>query len=312
MNGRDENRHSRRAFLKLFAALAGGCWIRPGGLHAAGDPLIRKNIPTTGEPVPVIGMGTSRTFDALGDSGMMDRLGGVLETFFTLGGTLIDSSPMYGSAEKVIGILLNGVKRPDALFAASKVWTDGEESGKQQIEHSRRLWGINHFDLMQIHNLRDWRIQLETLKQMKSRGGIRYLGITTSHGRSHAELVSILKQHPFDFVQLSYNIENREVERVLLPLALEKGIAVIVNRPFARGGLFGKTRNRPLPEWAREIGCSSWGQFFLKYAVSHPAVTCAIPATSKVHHMIDNMGAGYGVLPDNAMRARMEAYFAAL
>lgn len=305
-------RSDRRGFLKIVAAAAGGCWLWPAGLSAAAGPLIKKTIPSTGEMVPVIGMGTSRTFDAVGDREMMANLGLVLEAFFQHGGTLIDSSPMYGSSEQVIGILLKSVTRPDSLFAATKVWTQGEENGKQQIERSRQLWGIDRFDLMQIHNLRDWRIHLETLKGMKAQGRIRYLGITTSHGRSHTELESILQQHPFDFVQLSYNIENREAERALLPLALEKGIAVIVNRPFARGSLFGKTKGKPLPAWAQQIGCNSWGQFFLKYAVSHPAVTCVIPATSKTHHMIDNMGAGYGVLPDSTMRSRMEAEFSAL
>ena len=302
----------RRSFLKIVAAVAGGCWLWPGSLNAAAAQLIEKTIPSTGEMIPVIGMGTSRTFDALGDQQMMASLGAVLEAFFQHGGRFIDSSPMYGSSEQVIGILLKSLTRPDSLFAATKVWTYGEESGKKQMERSRQLWGVDHFDLMQIHNLRDWRIQLETLKEMKAQGRIRYLGITTSHGRSHSELESLLERHPVDFVQLSYNIENRVAERALLPLALEKGIAVIVNRPFARGSLFRKTKGKPLPAWAQEIGCSSWGQFFLKYAVSHPAVICAIPATSKTHHMVDNMGAGYGVLPDSAMRERMAAHFSAL
>lgn len=311
MNG-EAYKRDRRGFMKFVAAMAGGCWLWPGGMASAAGSLVTKNIPSTGEPVPVIGMGTSRTFDAAGDPAMMANLGAVLEAFFLYGGRLIDSSPMYGSSEQAIGILLNSVKRPDSLFAATKVWTDGKESGRQQMEYSRQLWGLDRFDLMQIHNLRDWQVHLETLKEMKSQGRIRYLGITTSHGRSHAELASVLKRHPIDFVQLSYNIEDREAERVLLPLALEKGIAVIVNRPFARGSLFRKAGDMPLPEWAQEIGCSSWGQFFLKYAVSHPAVTCAIPATAKTHHMVDNMGAGYGMLPDSQMRSRMEAHFSAL
>ena len=302
----------RRGFLKFAAAMAGGCWLWSGGMARAGGSPITKTIPSSGESLPVIGMGTSRTFDAVGNPAMMANLGAVLEAFFQHGGRLIDSSPMYGSAEQAIGILLHGIKQPDALFAATKVWTDGRESGRQQMEYSRQLWGLERFDLMQIHNLRDWRIHLETLNEMKSQGRIRYLGITTSHGRSHAELASVLERHPFDFVQLSYNIEEREAERVLLPLALEKGIAVIVNRPFARGSLFRKSGDKPLPEWAQAIGCSSWGQFFLKYAISHPAVTCAIPATAKTHHMVDNMGAGYGVLPNDEMRSRMATYYSSL
>jgi diketogulonate reductase-like aldo/keto reductase len=212
----------------------------------------------------------------------------------------------------VLGELLQTVSSRNGLFAATKVWTDGRDSGIRQMEQSRRLWDIEWFDLIQIHNLRDWKVHYQTLQAMKAAGRIRYIGITTSHGRDHEELLSVLKNHPFDFVQFSYNIGNREVERALLPLAAERGIAVIINRPFARGSLFGATRGRPLPDWAADIDCASWGQFFLKYVVSHPAVTCAIPATSKVQHMLDNMGAGFGRLPDPATRRRMETYFKAL
>ena len=243
---------------------------------------------------------------------MIARLAEVLGVFFAQGGTFIDSSPMYGSSEQVLGQLLQTATPGSDLFAATKVWIDGRESGVDQMERSRRLWGIERFDLMQIHNLRDWRVHYETLKEMKAQGRIRYIGITTSHGRDHAELRSVLEQHPFDFVQFSYNIDNHEVERVLLPLAAERDIAVIVNRPFARGSLFRRTRGQSLPDWASEFDCTSWGQFFLKYAVSHPAVTCAIPATSKVHHMTDNMGAGFGRLPDAQMRKRMQTHFEAL
>jgi len=279
---------------------------------AAGATPISKAIPSTGERLPVIGMGTSRTFDAAHDPALLADLGAVLRAFFDHGGSLIDSSPMYGTSEQVIGQLYNDIGRPPALFAATKVWTDGRESGISQMERSRQLWGIGRFDLMQIHNLRDWRVHYETLEAMQAEGRIRYIGITTSHGRDHEELQSLLQRYRFDFVQFSYNIGNRDVERVLLPLAAERGIAVIVNRPFARGGLFTKTRGQALPDWAADFDCTSWGQFFLKYAVSHPAVTCAIPATSKVRHMIDNMGAGVGRLPDMATRQRMQAYFDAL
>jgi len=311
MNG-EALRVDRRGFLKFAAALAGNCWLWPGGLNASTSRSIKKAVPSTGEMIPVIGMGTSRTFDAVNEPERLKALALVLEAFFQHGGTVIDSSPIYGSSEQVIGMLLQRVKRPDSLFAATKVWTDGRVSGERQMERSLQLWGVERFDLMQIHNLRDWQVHLETLKEMKAQGRIRYLGITTSHGRSHTELESVLDRQPFDFVQLTYNIENREAERVLLPLALERGIGVIVNRPFARGALFNKTRDKPLPVWASQIGCRSWGQFLLKYAVSHPAVSCAIPATSKTRHMLDNMGAGYGVLPDSKMRERMQGYLAAL
>jgi diketogulonate reductase-like aldo/keto reductase len=311
MNNRFD-RKDRRHFLRLMAGVAGGTLLYPGITFAEGRTNIRKAIPSRNEQIPVIGMGTSRTFNAAGDQGVITRLGEVLETFFGNGGTVIDSSPMYGSSEQVLGELLQTVSSRNGLFAATKVWTDGRESGIRQMEQSRRLWGIERFDLIQIHNLRDWKVHYQTLQAMKAEGRIRYIGITTSHGRDHEELLSVLKKHPFDFVQFSYNIGNREVERALLPLAADRGIAVIVNRPFARGSLFGATRGRPLPDWAADIDCSSWGQFFLKYVVSHPAVTCAIPATSKVHHMLDNMGAGFGRLPDPAMRRRMETYFEAL
>lgn len=302
----------RRGFLKLIAGLGAGCYLHPGYIFAQGRTPIRKAIRSGGEQIPVIGMGTSRTFNAAGDQAMITNLAAVMQTFFAQGGTLIDSSPMYGSSEQVLGQLLQTVTPTGGLFAATKVWTDGRESGINQMEQSRRLWSIDRFDLIQIHNLRDWKVHYETLKDMKSEGRIRYIGITTSHGRDHSELQSILKKHPFDFVQFSYNIGNREVERALLPLAADRGIAVIVNRPFARGSLFSATRGRPLPEWATEIDCASWGQFFLKYVVSHPAVTCAIPATSKVHHMEDNMAAGFGRLPDAPMRKQMEDYFSML
>lgn len=308
MNTQDK-RINRRTFLELTAGLAGSCLLNPVNALSTEQALIKKAIPSTGELIPVIGMGTSRTFDAAGDQKMMSNLGEVLTAFFHHGGTVIDSSPMYGSSEQVIGTLLKSVTQPESLFAATKVWTDGREYGKEQMENSRKLWGVDHFNLMQIHNLRDWEVHLETLNEMKADGRLRYSGITTSHGRDHDDLRSIIARHSFDFVQLSYNIDNREVERELLPMAIERGIAVIVNRPFARGSLFRKTRGKLLPDWAADFDCTSWGQFFLKYAVSHPAVTCAIPATSKAHHMVDNMGAGIGRLPDEAMRKKMETYF---
>jgi diketogulonate reductase-like aldo/keto reductase len=292
----------------MIAGLAGSCWLPTRHLQAVEKIPIKKAIPASKEQLPVIGMGTSRTFDESGSSETIATLGQVLEAFFMMGGTLIDSSPMYGSAEYVLGALLKQLQ-PSALFAATKVWTDGKAHGMTQMELSRKLWGIERFDLMQIHNLRDWRIHLETLKSMKAEGKIRYIGITTSHGRDHDELYQVLSNNPFDFVQLSYNIRDREVEKRLLPLAMDRGIAVIANRPFARGSLFKLVKENPLPTWVDEFDCNSWGQFFLKYTVSHPAITCAIPATSKVHHMLDNMGAAFGKMPDSAMRIEMEKTF---
>ena len=225
---------------------------------------------------------------------------------------MIDSSPMYGSAEQVLGVLLPRVKGNKYLFAATKVWTEGRQQGIEQMEQSRQLWGVDQFDLMQIHNLVDWRTHLDTLQRMKADGQLRYVGITTSHGRFHGELQDILQQQDFDFVQLTYNIDNLDVEEPLLSIAQDKGIAVIVNRPFQRGSLFRKVRGTPLPAWAADFDCHSWAQFFLKFTVSHPAVTCAIPATSKVKHMRDNMQACYGRLPDPGQRQRMLDYFRSL
>ncbi|MES9992618.1 MAG: aldo/keto reductase [Candidatus Thiodiazotropha sp.] len=303
-----DNPIGRRALLKMIVGLGASCWLSPGLLRAVERTPIKKNIPNSNEALPAIGMGTSRTFDSAGNKQKIAALEKVLQQFFKMGGSLIDSSPMYGSAEQVVGTLLKQVDT-DSLFTATKVWTDGKANGATQMELSRKLWGIERFDLMQIHNLRDWKAHLETLKSMKAEGKIRYMGITTSHGRDHDELYQVLANHPFDFVQLSYNIDNRKVEERLLPLAMDRGIAVIANRPFARGDLFRAVKEKPMPDWVDEFDCNSWAQFFLKYIVSHPAVTCAIPATSKVHHMLDNMSAGFGRLPESGMRKEMEKTF---
>jgi diketogulonate reductase-like aldo/keto reductase len=315
MNAND-HRISRRTFVGSLTAALAAAWLVPPGL-LAGDKAairkiaIRKLIPATGETLPVIGLGTSQTFD-IGGEANLSGLVEVLRTFFAEGGELVDSSPMYGEAERVIGELLNRVGNRDKLFAATKVWTNGEQAGIRQMEDSLKKWGISRFDLMQIHNLRDWQTHLKTLRVWKAEGKIRYIGITTSHGRNHRELAEILAGESLDFVQFSYNIEDRDVEERLLPLAADRGVAVLINRPFQRGELFSRVKDKTLPDWAAEFDCASWGQFFLKFIVSHPAVTCVIPATSRVHHLRDNMAAGLGRLPDTAMRKRMVNYFATL
>lgn len=296
---------TRRRFLHALG-LAAAAPLVPGPARAAETKPVEKRIPSSGEAIPVIGLGTSRTFDAEAGAAR-EALVPVLQAFFDRGGTLIDSSPMYGDAEETVGELLRKT-RYRGLFAATKVWTDGKQDGVVQMERSRRLWGVPRLDLVQIHNLRDWRVHVETLKAWKAEGRIRYLGITTSDGRSHDELERALRSEPFDFVQLSYNLEDREVERRLLPLAADRGIAVLANLPFQRGRLFGKVGGKPLPPWAKELDVASWAQFFLKFVVSHPAVTCAIPATSRSRHLEDNMAAAYGRMPDAAMRARMVRY----
>ncbi len=310
MNEQINNR--RRSLIKALLALGFSGPALSGLLQAATQKKILKTIPSSGEQLPVMGVGTSRTFDALHDAELMQQLRQVMQSFFDHGGSLVDSSPMYGTAEAVTGKLLEQVQGKQALFAATKVWVDGRQAGIDQMERSRQLWGIKRFDLMQIHNLRDWKVHLKTLKAMKAEGKIRYLGITTSHGRDHDELETLLKNHPFDFVQFSYNIANREVENRLLPIAMDRGIATIINRPYQRGNLFRQVKGKPLPNWASDIDVTSWGQFFLKFVLSHPGVTCAIPATSKVKHMVDNMAAQFGRLPDEKMRREMIGYFSSL
>ena len=305
-------RTDRRRFLQASASLTAAAISWPALLSAKDLALIKKAIPKSGEQLPVIGMGTSRTFDIGNDPQQLARLAEVLQIFFDQGGAVIDSSPMYGNAEQVTGDLLKTIKNKQALFAATKVWTWGKQEGIAQMQRSSKRMGVNVFDLMQIHNLRDWEVQLETLKAWKAEGKVRYIGITTSHGRFHDELEVILDNEPFDFVQFSYNIVNRTVEERLLPIARERRIATLINRPFARGDLFRIVKGKALPAWANEMDVKSWGQFFLKFVVSHPDVTCAIPATSKPHHMLDNMGAGFGRLPDAAMRQRMIRYIESL
>lgn len=296
---------NRRRFLYCLSSLTVAATLAPA---VAGAPITRA-IPSSGERLPAIGMGSWITFDVGNDRAARATRVEVLRTFFDRGGALIDSSPMYGSSEAVIGHCLERLDNDSRLFSATKVWTPGEWLGINQMETSRALWGVPRFDLMQVHNLLDRETHLATLKDWKAEGRIRYLGVTTSHGRRHAELERIMRTEPLDFVQFTYNIRDRAAEQRLLPLAAERGIAVIVNRPFRRGALFSTVRGKPLPEWAAEIDCANWAQFLLKFIISHPAVSCAIPATSRVDHMRENMGALYGRLPDAALRRRMIEHF---
>jgi diketogulonate reductase-like aldo/keto reductase len=296
---------TRRRFLQATALASTLTPFANSCLAAAESGPVKKIIPSSAEKLSVIGLGTSRTFNVSSDAAVQSPLLDVMRAFFDQGGQLIDSSPMYGSAEAVTGALLQAVDNKASLFTATKVWTYGKSEGIEQMERSMQRLGAERIDLMQIHNLRDWQVQLETLQEWKQQGHIRYIGITTSHGRYHNELETILQKQPLDFVQFSYNIANRDAEQRLLPIARERGIATLINRPYQRGSLFRKVKGRPLPDWAGEIDCASWGQFFLKFIASHPDVTCIIPATSKLKHMVDNMAAGYGRLPDAAMRKRM-------
>jgi len=300
---------SRRAFLKATGVFAASALLPAMPATGATTP-IRRAIPSSGEQLPVVGLGTSRTLNVARDEAV--RLTDVVKAFFGKGGAVIDSSPMYGSAEEALGVILSRIPNHPPLFAATKVWTDGKEAGIEQMEASRRLWGVKRFDLIQIHNLRDWQVHITTLKDWKTSGRVRYIGITTSHGRRHDDLIAALEKERFDFAQFTYNIIDREAEKRLLPLASERGIATLINRPFQRADLFAKVKGKSLPEWAAEFDCQSWGQFFLKWVISHPNVTCVIPATAKVKHMEDNMGAGFGRLPDQAMRGRMVRHIESL
>ena len=300
---------SRRSFVKHLWTAPVAVSIMPGILSAMTNKVVKRIIPAGGEEISIMGMGTSRTFT---HAAPLEQLGEVMQVFFDHGGQMIDSSPMYGPAEGIVGELLKTTQNSAGLFAATKVWTDGREAGIHQMNESMHLMGVETMDLMQIHNLRDWKIHLKTLRDWKEQGRIRYLGITTSHGRFHEELETIMKTEPLDFIQLSYNIANRTTDARLLPLALDKGIATIINRPYQRGDLFGKVRGKPLPDWAGEIDCASWGQFFLKFIAGNPAVTCIIPATTKVRHVLDNMAGGKGRVPDAGLRKRMVKYLEAL
>jgi diketogulonate reductase-like aldo/keto reductase len=300
-------KRSRREFLKALAALCASALV-PASWASSREQLISKPIPSSGEAMPVIGLGSSRTFNVGDDIAARNTCAEVIRHFLDAGGRMIDSSPMYGSSQPVIGYALDRLGRSNEVFSADKVWIRAASEGRRQMEDSRRYWGVAGFDLMQVHNLVSWQEHLETLYEMKEAGDIRYVGITTSHGRRHKEFEDVMKTRELDFVQFSYNLIDREAERHLLPLAAERGIAVIVNRPFQRGDLIDRLEAYRLPGWANEIGCTNWPQFLLKFIVSHPAVTCAIPATSQVEHVKENMGAGYGALPDAGMRARMIAY----
>lgn len=302
---------TRRQLLKHSASLA-ALTALPASALADAAAVIRRPIPSSGETIPVIGMGTSRTFDAGADPETVARLRHVMRIFFAGGGSVIDSSPMYGEAEARVGDVLRTLSPRPEVFSATKVWIEGREAGIEQMQLSAQRMAVEHFDLIAVHNLVDWKTQLATLKQWREEGKVRYIGITTSHGRFHSELLDIMRREPLDFVQFTYNIGNLTAEDELLPLAADRGIATMINRPYQRGSLFQRTSGHALPEVATDLGCKSWGQFFLKYIIGHPAVTSLIPATSKPHHMEDNMAANVGAVPDADQRAEMLRAFRAL
>lgn len=304
------NKHRR---LVLKSALASGLLGLGLPTRAVSDtPLITRAIPSSGEALPAIGLGSWITFDVGYDLDERNARAELMRQFFAAGGKMIDSSPMYGSAQEVIGYCLQKLNMHEQVFSTDKVWTFDGGEGQHQIARSQKRWGVPRFDLLQVHNILSWEDHLPTLQEMKTSGKVRYVGITTSHGRRHREFEKIMQSQSLDFIQLTYNMRDREAENRLLPLAKELGIAVIINRPFQRGSLIDWAKKHPLPGWANDIDCSNWAQFLLKFIISHPAVTCAIPATSRVDHLMENMGAASGRLPDAAMRQKMLAYVESL
>jgi diketogulonate reductase-like aldo/keto reductase len=299
---------SRRTLLSSLVAAGAASVLRPLTAVAQSRAVLTRPIPSTGERLPLVGLGSWITFNVGDDTVARDSCARVLGAFFHDGGRLIDSSPMYGSSQEVIGYGLDKLRRPPKLFSADKVWISSGGRGPAQIEESRRHWGVPRFDLLQVHNLMSWEEHLPTLFAMKAAGRLRYVGITTSEGRRHADIERVMRSQPIDFVQVTYNVLDREVEDRILPLARERNIGVIANRPFRQGSLIRAVERHPLPGWAREIDCANWAQLLLKFIVSHPAVTCAIPATSRVDHVRQNVGAAYGRLPDEAMRRRIVAH----
>ena len=296
---------SRRDLLRRLFLLS-GMLCTPALVMA--ESLLTRTIPRTGESLPVVGLGTWQTFDVPEQKSAREPLKLVLRRFAQGGGSVIDSSPMYGNSESVVGDLATELGILKQLFLATKVWTRGREAGIQQMEQSFQRLRTHRVDLMQVHNLLDWRTHLPTLRRWKEEKRIRYIGVTHYTASAYVELAGVLEQHDVDFVQLNYSIAEREAEQRLLPLAVDRQIAVLVNRPFAEGVLFRRTRGKSLPPWAKQIGCATWSQFFLKFIISHPAVTCAIPATSKLDHLLENMQAGVGPLPDRELRERMARY----
>ncbi|WP_291981534.1 aldo/keto reductase [Luteitalea sp.] len=298
---------SRAAFLRLLPAALGAAGIVPVATAQRASPMLTRRLPSSGQELPVIGLGTWRGFDVGADPAARARLTEVLRALFDAGGRVIDSSPMYGSSEDVAGALLTALQAHDRAFVATKVWTEGREAGIAQMETSMRRLQHARIDLMQVHNLVDWRTHLDTLRAWKREGRIAHLGITHYRDDAHEQLDAVMRADAVDSVQFNYSLDNRAAEARLLPLAADRGVAVLVNLPFGGGGLLRRLEGSPLPAWASEIGCRTWAQVLLKYVVSHPAVTCVIPGTSRPDHMRENAEAGTSVLPDAALRRRMIA-----
>ncbi len=303
---------SRREMLKLSAGASAA--LAFGGLPGCGvrSSILKSPVPSSGEMIPVVGLGTARTFNVGASEEERAPRRDVLQAFVDAGGTLLDTANAYGSSEAVSGDLARDLGVTDKLFMATKVGAEEKEAGIEQMENSMRVLHRSTIDLFQVHNLRGWQTQLATLREWKAAGKVRYVGITTSRTRQYGDFAAVMEKEELDFIQVNYSLAQRQAEERILPLAADRGMAVLVNLPYGRGRLFQAVEGLELPEWAAEFDAASWGQFFLKFIISHPAAPCPIPATTKAHHARDNMGAAYGRLPDEAMRKRMVAFFEGL
>jgi len=301
---------SRRSILKSGLAIGASFLLPAEYARAQSQPLISKKIPSSGEAIPIIGIGTARRYEDVKNDAEKVPLRETIRQFQALGGKVIDSSPSYGTAEAVVGELVEGLKIRDSLFLATKVSLRnvGRDEGIKQIEESFKKLRTNKIDLLAVHNLRDTDVQLKTLREMKAAGRIRYVGITTSFDNQYGEFEQVMKKETLDFIQVDYALDNRDAGERIIPLAPDRGMGVMINLPFGRGRLFNAVQGKKLPEWASEFDCASWAQFFLKYIVSHPAITCAVPGMARPEYVVDNLGAARGRLPDAAMRRRMEQF----
>lgn len=299
---------SRRELLKAGIGVGASIFLPSTRLRAQGTSWIQRKIPSSGESLPVIGIGTARRYEAVTTEAERAPLREVLRQFKEMGGRVVDTAPSYGTAETVVGDLVAELKIRESLFIATKLGVRGGDAGIEQLEQSFKRLRTPTIDLIAVHNLQDTQTQLRTLRQWKQAGRIRYVGITTSFERQHPEFEQTMRAEALDFIQVDYALDNRKADQRILPLAADRGIGAMINLPFGRGRLFTAVQGKSLPPWAVEFDCSSWAQFFLKYIVSHPAVTCALPGTAKVEYLVDNLGAAQGRLPDAAMRRRMESF----
>ncbi len=298
-------KHSRRRFLQALSAMAA---VSTSRQIAAARTIPSRPIPSSGEAVPIIGLGTARTFNIDATSERVIELRGVLQRFHEYGGRMIDSSPMYGHSEAITGMMARQLDLTDDLFFATKVWTEGKTEGSRQMDTSAKHFQTDVIDLMQVHNLVDLQTQLQSIRARKAEGRVRYVGVTHYRDDIHDELANLLMREPLDFVQVNYSVASRHAEERLLPTARDQGVAVIINQAFERGRLFGQIGQAPLPAWVRDLGIASWAQYMLKFVLSHPAVTVVIPAADKIEYIDDNMPAAFGPMPDAAMRQRMAVH----